>query len=71
MATLAFHVKPGMSRTITSCDFMIDRDTAVNKFINSIFREKKIQALSKRIVLKDNKFMYTPSEEYLIRVKNL
>lgn len=50
-------------------------DQAVNKFIDRIFAAKSKTA-SNRLVIKDGRYMYTPSDEYnkidakLIRYKN-
>lgn len=50
-------------------------DAAVDKFIEAVYRNSR-QDASKRLVIKDGRYMYTPSDEYnnipgkLIRVKN-
>lgn len=49
-------------------------DAAADKLIEAIYRNSRIAA-SKRLVIKDGKYMYTPSDEYnsvpkLIRFKN-
>jgi hypothetical protein len=50
-------------------------DAAADKFIEAVYRLSRQQA-SNRLVIKDGRYMYTPSEEYentpgkLIRIKN-
>lgn len=50
-------------------------DAAADKFIEAVYRLSRQEA-SKRLVVKDGRYMYTPSDEYnnipekLIRVKN-
>ena len=50
-------------------------DAAADKFIEAVYRLSRINA-SNRLVIKDGRYMYTPSEEYantpgkLIRFKN-
>jgi hypothetical protein len=50
-------------------------DAAADKFIEAVYRLSRIDA-SKRLVIKDGRYMYTPSDEYnntpgkLIRFKN-
>ena len=65
--TLVFSAKPGTYTTILIYENMPIVDLAVNKFINSIIRQKKIES---RMQFKDGKYFYTPSEEYILRVKS-
>jgi hypothetical protein len=50
-------------------------DAAADKFIEAVYRSCRQQA-SNRLIVKDGRYMYTPSEEYdntpgkLIRIKN-
>ena len=50
-------------------------DAAADKFIEAVYRLSRQEA-SNRLVIKDGRYMYTPSDEYnsipgkLIRVKN-
>jgi hypothetical protein len=50
-------------------------DSAADKFIEAVYKLSRINA-SDRLVIKDGRYMYTPSEEYnstpgkLIRFKN-
>jgi len=50
-------------------------DAAADKFIEAVYRITRQEA-SKRLVIKDGRYMYTPSDEYtntpgkLIRFKN-
>jgi hypothetical protein len=50
-------------------------DAAVDKFIEAVYRLSRLDA-SKRLIIKDGRYMYTPSDEYnnipgkLIRFKN-
>jgi len=51
-------------------------DMAVDKFIERIYKNAFINQASNRLVIKDGRYMYTPSDEYnnipgkLIRFKN-
>lgn len=64
--TLVFSAKPGTG--VLTYEHTPIMDLAVNKFINAIFRQKKAEA---RLQFKDGKYFYSPSEEYLLRVKSI
>lgn len=70
MATLIASSNNFYSETMLSHTFNVD------KFIESIFRCKAEQAASNRLIIKNGRYMYTPSNEYtntkskFIRFKN-
>lgn len=66
--TLIYSAKPHCNPSILCYENTPVVDLAVNKFINAIFRQKKAQA---RLQFKDGKYFYTPSSEYILRVKSI
>lgn len=66
--TLIYSAKPHCNPSILSYEPTQIIDLAVNKFINSIFRQKKAQARFKFV---DGKYFYNPSQEYILRVKSI
>ena len=64
--TLVFSAKPGTGVLVYEHTPIID--LAVNKFINAIFRQKKAQA---RLKFVDGKYFYSPSNDYILRVKSI
>ncbi len=66
--TLVYSAKPHCNASILTYEPVQIMDLAVNKFINAIFRCKKAQA---RLQFKDGMLFYTPSNEYILRVKSI
>jgi hypothetical protein len=64
--TLIYSAKPSTGVLVYEHTPVVD--LAVNKFINAIFRQKKAQA---RLQFKDGKYFYSPSSEYILRVKSI